>query len=508
VGAIVARGTAAPGPGLDPDALSYVGAAESLARAGTYRVPASNWTAVDSTEALAHFPPGFSTAIAIPVAAGLAPQQAARLVVVVCAAMGAAILFTTVASAVGIVWAALAVVCVFATPAVLSQHLSLLSEPMYFVTVLLVIAGMTALRVRPRPRTALLTGLAASAAVMTRYAGAAVLIVAVLWALAIPGPFRQRIIRALLVAAPSAALCGWWVIRTMRQAGPRGIRTFSVYGGLWPGLAEGAATIRDTVVPGTGGFAWRSVTAVVGVFGLACLVWKAAHRLERVPDQAGNARARALLAATGWTAAGSAALVVVAKVIADPGIPADERMLSPLIVLAELAVMVSVATSWRTWNLGVRSAVAVVFGAWLAASVAWSANRVASAMAEGNDLASVEWRESPTIAWVRTAGAGRVLFTNWPAPLYFHAHRATHTLPEVLDALTLHRFRDRLERQHGVVVAFNAPSVDVASPDLLAARLQLRVVARLSDGVIWEVTTTGEKRGSTSAEPVADRPTR
>ena len=111
---------------------------------------------------------------------------------------------------------------------------------------------------------------------------------------------------------------------------------------------------------------------------------------------------------------------------------------------------------------------------------------MASALAEGNDLASVEWRESPTIAWVRTAAAGRVLFTNWPAPLYFHAHRATHTLPEVLDALTLHRFRDRLEHQHGLVVAFSAPSVDVASPDSLAARLQLRAVARLGDGIVWE----------------------
>ncbi|HEX5972669.1 MAG TPA: hypothetical protein VFY85_12135, partial [Gemmatimonadaceae bacterium] len=59
--ALVLAVTDPPGPGLDPDALSYMGAAESLVARGTYRIPTAPWTSADSTSPLAHFPPGFST---------------------------------------------------------------------------------------------------------------------------------------------------------------------------------------------------------------------------------------------------------------------------------------------------------------------------------------------------------------------------------------------------------------------------------------------------------------
>jgi hypothetical protein len=77
------------------------------------------------------------------------------------------------------------------------------------------------------------------------------------------------------------------------------------------------------------------------------------------------------------------------------------------------------------------------------------------------------------------------LYTNWPAALYFNAGRASHDLPDVTDALTLRRFRDRLARNHGVLVAFSAPNSDVAPPDSVARVLGLRQIARFSDGSVW-----------------------
>jgi hypothetical protein len=56
LGAVACYGVLAmtepPGPGLDPDTMSYLGAAESLARHGTLRIPAADWWDADSTEAL------------------------------------------------------------------------------------------------------------------------------------------------------------------------------------------------------------------------------------------------------------------------------------------------------------------------------------------------------------------------------------------------------------------------------------------------------------------------
>ena len=84
--------TAAPGPGLEPDSMSYVGAAERLVRHGSLDVPTAYWWEPDSTSSLGSFPPGFSLAIAISTALGVAPVQAARLVIVVAAAATAWVL--------------------------------------------------------------------------------------------------------------------------------------------------------------------------------------------------------------------------------------------------------------------------------------------------------------------------------------------------------------------------------------------------------------------------------
>src|SRR5690349_12158648 len=78
--ALVLAATDPPGPGLDPDAMQYMGAAESLARQGIYQIPSAPWWSADTVSALAHFPPGLPTALAIPVHFGMTPPQAARLV--------------------------------------------------------------------------------------------------------------------------------------------------------------------------------------------------------------------------------------------------------------------------------------------------------------------------------------------------------------------------------------------------------------------------------------------
>src|SRR5665213_765452 len=46
--------TQPPGPGLDPDALAYLGAAKSLASGHGLRVPSSSWESADTTALLVH----------------------------------------------------------------------------------------------------------------------------------------------------------------------------------------------------------------------------------------------------------------------------------------------------------------------------------------------------------------------------------------------------------------------------------------------------------------------
>ena len=109
--------TEPPGPGLDPDSMSYLGAAESLVRQGSLRIPMAEWSDPDSTSALRHFPPGFPIAIAIPVALGARPEQAARGVEAVSAFATVALAVWIVAAVAGSGAGALAGAALLATPA-------------------------------------------------------------------------------------------------------------------------------------------------------------------------------------------------------------------------------------------------------------------------------------------------------------------------------------------------------------------------------------------------------
>src|SRR5205085_8412252 len=137
---IVAGGVAAgitlavtrpPALGLDPDAASYLGAAQSLAEGRGYRIPIADWATADSTSALSHFPPGYPTAIALPVAVGMTPMNAARAVNAATAFVDIGVaswLVTSIAGSIAGIVLALALVVM---PVFVELHASVLSEPLF-----------------------------------------------------------------------------------------------------------------------------------------------------------------------------------------------------------------------------------------------------------------------------------------------------------------------------------------------------------------------------------------
>jgi len=474
--ALVLFATDAPGPGLDPDAVHYLGAATSLVRHAGYRVPIGSWSAADSTQPLAHFPPGFPTAIAIPEAAGLPPIQAARLVIALSAFASAALLFLLVHAACGPRVAALTVAIAASTPALVGVHLAILSEPLFMALALATIV----LVLDDRPWAA---GLAAAAASMVRYAGAAIVAGAVLGLLCRPGPWRRRVRAAIAAVLPAAIGITAWTMRATRTAGSDAIRRVGLYEGLAATLGGGLATIADWLAPGTSGLAIRRHAVALALIALA-LIGAGARRAWRGAPADG--RAHRTLIVVGLVAACYAILIVVARALADPAIPFDERILAPLLLLWEVAAVIAAAVWWRRApHDRMRLVVAAAALCWGLAAVSVSVYDVRAALIDGIDFASADWRESATVGWVRAHGAGAPIYTNWPAAIYFQAGRATHEVPPTLDALTLRRFGDRLARQRGVLVGFRVPSQGMASPDSIAARLRLRPLARYDDGSVW-----------------------
>jgi hypothetical protein len=426
-----------PGPGLDPDAMAYLGAAESVAHGGGYRVPGAGWRSADSTAPLTHFPPGYSTLLAFPIRAGMPSIQAARLIDAGAAGVTVGTVVLLVAAATTLAVGALAGTALLAMPAMEFVHLSVLSEPLFLACTALVLAAMATTRGRP-----LRLGLPAALGALTRYAGLALVGAAVLWTLAEPGPWRARLRRAALALLPAAVLQGAWLLRTRLLHEPAAeIRHLALYGHLGHTLVQGGATMRDWLIPDPD--AWSdplpyrpalAAAAAVVVVALLYMGTRLARRprpaVVREPATASPLAPIRLLAASALLVACYLGMLVVSRLVADPGIPFDERLLAPALLLGTVAIATATAVWWtRTRRLLPRVALAVALCGWAVAGTATIGHEAESALEWGSDFAGEQWRRSELLDWARTEGATHPLYSNWPAAVYFHLHRVARYVP-------------------------------------------------------------------------------
>jgi hypothetical protein len=458
--------TRPPGPGLDPDAMSYLGAAESFAEHGTLRIPAGTWDSPDGTEALGHFPPGFSLVLAGPVALGADPVQAARTIEAVSAAATAGLVVALALGAGGPVAAALAGALLLFTPGFALDHLRVLSEPLF-----LALAALTLLLMLRSPGRPLAYGAVAALAGAVRYAGAALAGAGALWALSRPGTLRRRAGSAALALLPTAVVQLAWALRTHAESAK--VRTFGLKSGLGSTFHEGWLTLTGWLAPGVAPTVLGAAVALAVLAVVAVAVWKAARR------------ERAFFAATGLAAACYAGLVLASRLFADEAIPLDERLLSPLFLFVSLGGAVAGGLSWQGARPAARTAGALAAAAWLAASGWRTGVTVYEAREGGWGYAAESWRQSALVRWLRSEGAGYVLFSDNPADVWFATGRRSWKLPETADSDSAAAFGAALRRRHGVMVGFTNPLETMAPPGALAARLGLREMARFDDGVVW-----------------------
>jgi hypothetical protein len=458
--------TRPPGPGLDPDAMSYLGAAESFAEQGTLRIPAGTWDSPDGTEALGHFPPGFSLVLAGPVALGADPVQAARTIEAASAAVTAGLVAWLALGAGGPVAAVLAGTLLVFTPGLALDHLRVLSEPLFIALAVLTLLLM--LRFPGRP---LVAGVVAALAGAVRYAGVSLAGAAALWALSRPGTLRRRIGSAALALLPTAVVQIAWTLRAHAESAK--VRTFGLKSGFGPTFHEGWDTLTGWLAPGVAPALLRGAVALAVLSVVAVAVWRSARR------------ERAFFAATGLAAVCYAGLVLLSRLFADERIPLDERLLSPLALFVALGVAVAAGLLWRGARPAARGAGALAVAAWLAASAWRTGVTVYEAREGGWGYAAESWRQSALVRWLRSDGAAYALFSDNPANVWFATGRRSWKLPETADADSAAVLGAALRRRHGVMVGFTNPLETMARPGELAARLGLREQARFDDGVVW-----------------------
>jgi len=475
--------SAPPGPGLDPDAASYLGAAESVAHGRGYRIPIADWRSADSTAALAHFPPGYPTILAAAIAVGATPAHAARFVNAASALVTVAVATALVASVAGLAAGLLCAVALLVMHAMVIVHLSVLSEPLFLACLVCTLAAMERFRHVPNDNAlaaAALAGVAAASAVLVRYAGAAMVAAVVLWCAAPPAPLATRARRAFVAALPAAVLIGAWIVRSYFTSGPRSIRALGTYGGFADTLAMGVSTVVAWLVPLTSddslpGRSWIALGVLALVLVIVARGALAAHRTP----------AASVLGAVAMLAICYVAVLVTSRLLADPRIPFDERILAPLLLLVAIAAAIALAAWWRAAGRIAHGIAAVLLLAWLAASFRASEDDVEWVLENGSDFAQAQWTASALLAWARANAPRRPLYSNWAPAIVFHLHRAAHEVPNDSTPALLGAFADTVRMRSGVVLGFDQPSPGRIGVSALARAPGLHAVARLADGTVF-----------------------
>lgn len=480
--ALVFVSTSAPGPGLDPDSMAYVGAAESLVQQRQMRVPTAKWDRADSTSALSLWPPGYPVAIALPVVFGVSPIQSARWINVLAAAVTAAAIVLLIASPIGYTAGVAGVLVVFATQALFDTQISVLSEPLFIALLLILLLAM----IRARDRLILL-GVLSAAAVMVRYAGAAAPLAVVAWTLLDSRyDWRSRLRRCATVAIVPLVAVTWWFARTAiapdRHATPR----LKLYAGWAATVGQARDTLAEWLAPLLpDGIVQQCIALLAGVvivvFLVSALRDTSGKRLRHMRVSGVNT----LISATCVLAACYLFVVLMSRALVGGTIPLDGRILAPLIVLIEVSAVTAIGYWWRAYHSPIRAALALVLLVWFAAAATVTVNDAVYATTDGSDFANRDWRDSPLTQWVRDHAARRRLYSNWPVALYFHANRIARELPELIKPEDVVPFGNQLRKDHGYVVAYDEPSQDFISTETLVREIGLHRVVRTADGAIW-----------------------
>ncbi len=467
--------TSGAGPGLDPDSMAYVGAATSFAQHGTLRVPTSSWDDDDSTAALTVWPPGYSIAMAIPQKLGASRYMSSRIVMSAAAFVSATTLFILLEEAAGPLAGAAGVTGIFATPAINGVHLSVLSEPFFLACLALTLLAMVR-----HPRRPFLSGAAAAAAAMVRYAGFCAPVAVVLWFFFSSNKsLRERLAESAKAASIPAIVIAAWLIRGVLLPDAQGEMEISIYGHFLGTFRQGLSTIADWLAPSVESRTLRALSTVVMCCALIIAGASAVPTIRTRKKTVELLRADLLLLSCYMVT------LLAARLFVGDAIPFDFRILSPAIFLAEIAMIVCVAAFVSRAGRLAQVATAAIATLWLAGSVFVSSQNAIEAITDGSDFASSDWRTSPTVAWVISRSDGHAIFSNWPAAIYFRTNRIARDIPQSLEKAELHEFADIMREKHGVFVAFSSNNTDYPPPDSIARDAGLVELREFPDGKLW-----------------------
>lgn len=462
------------GIGADPDSCVYVCAAENLANGEGLRV----FTSSGTTEPLVHFPPLYSTVLAMFAIAGIETLAAAK---VLCAFLFGANVFL-----VGFIvcrytrgsWFAPVICSLLFLTCYSSIVLNSEARPeslyvfLAMLGLLLVTEHLEASTSRRRTVLLVLSALAFSLAFLARYAGGSLvltsILVIMLWG---KGSFPKRLRDCgILLAISTVPMIAWLVRNSMAEGGsPRktGWHPISL-----SNVNRGITTLRNWLFP----FKGRALAPVVMwlLFGLVLTITLVIIILAfrypgaRETQQGQEGGKRFLLRVLGLYVAIYLVYLVVSISLFDAYIRLDERILYPALA-AVLVIVVcaghdlyvrAISPGGKLTRLLFGLLVAVILASFAVTGV----QKCADIYRGGLHYSSRTWKRSGTIAFLESLPEETVIYTNANDAVYLLMGRNARAIPPRYDPvnalanpgyeLEMEAMREELEKGEAVLAYF------------------------------------------------------
>lgn len=432
------------GLGLSDDSIAYIAGARSILSGNGYH---AIWLA--SNKPVTHFPPGFSSILALLGLSGLDPLRGTRFINSLLFGANTFLLgfigwHMTKSQLAGIL---LALLFVF-NASMFRVHAVAMSEPLYiffslaaFITFTQYLAPSLGWRGQGEGRVwLLLTALLTALAYLTRYAGLALLATFILALLILQDTWRKRLVSSAIFIAGFIPLVLAWSIRNKLAANNATNRMLVYHPLTEENINTGIFNFAEFLAPVE---AWRRalmqipnlVVIILFVIIIILLIWVAYKGLKKF-FQPSSGTPEILSFTSTLYIFGYLASIVSSMLLFDASTKFKLRINAPMYISLLIMLVFFLHWLWQKRAIYWRGLAAAITIFILALSVYGMFDSVTQLRKGGQGYASFVWFDSEAMAFLRNLPEGTGIYSNQPGPVYLYTNRSGYVLPDLVDPVT------------------------------------------------------------------------